>query len=150
MPAPRTPEEAHVFVGGVRPESDRFFTIFADGLHSQSKKRSNHGILQGVQGIRPQGQRNGHGRRRHHRRRVRQDRVVARERYHHAARRGPARQHRLQPPAHRPLAHPRPLVAGHARRGGHAHPGCRHLGGEDGRSRGTGLVELRRLHPAVR
>ncbi len=56
----------------------------------------------------------------------------------------------FQPPAHRPLAHPRPLVAGHARRGGHAHPGCRHLGGEDGRSRGTGLVELRRLHPAVR
>ena len=40
MPAPRTPEEAHVFVGGVRPESDRFFTIFAtDSTRNQKNVR---------------------------------------------------------------------------------------------------------------
>ncbi len=40
MPAPQTPEEAHVFVGGVRPESDRFFTIFAtDSTRNQKNVR---------------------------------------------------------------------------------------------------------------
>ena len=112
----------------------------------QTLKR--YGISQRIQGVRPQRQRNGHGRRRDHRRRVRQNRIVARERHPDAAHRRADRKHRLLAAAARHLESPRRDVERHALRGRHGDRRRRSRAGC--RSGRTDLLELRRIHPAVR